>query len=67
MPKNIRKGDTLVPSGFVGYVQKGKNQKEDPLEYLRCISLVFSFIYLKNNVRRSESDLKKIGHLDITS
>ena len=32
MPKKIERGDPLVPPGFVGYVEKVKNQRGDPLE-----------------------------------
>ena len=31
MPKKIERGDTLVPSGFVGYLEKVKNERGDPL------------------------------------
>ena len=30
MRKKNRKGDPLVSSGFVGYVQKVKNERSDP-------------------------------------
>ena len=32
MPKKIKRGDPLVPAGFVGYVKKVKNKRRDPLE-----------------------------------
>ena len=28
------KGDSLVPSGFVGYLEKVKNERGDPLHYV---------------------------------
>ena len=31
VPKKIERGDPLVPSGFVGYVKKVKNERGDPL------------------------------------
>ena len=30
MPKKIERGDPLVSSGFVGYVEKVKNERGDP-------------------------------------
>ena len=29
--KKIERGDSLVPSGFVGYLEKVKNERGDPL------------------------------------
>ena len=29
--KKIEKGDSLAPSGFVGYLEKVKNERGDPL------------------------------------
>ena len=31
VPKKIERGDSLVPSGFVGYLEKVQNQKVDSL------------------------------------
>ena len=31
VPKKIEKGDSLAPSGFVGYLEKVKNERGDPL------------------------------------
>ena len=29
--KKFKRGDSLVPSGFVGYLEKVKNERGDPL------------------------------------
>ena len=31
VPKKIERGDSLVPCGFVGYLEKVKNERGDPL------------------------------------
>ena len=31
VPEKIKGGTLLVPSGFVGYLEKVKNEREDPL------------------------------------
>ena len=31
VPKKIERGDSLVPSGFVGYLKKVNNERGDPL------------------------------------
>ena len=31
MKKKFERGDSLVPSGFVGYLEKVKNERGDPL------------------------------------
>ena len=31
VPKKIERGYSLVPSGFAGYLEKVKNERDDPL------------------------------------